>query len=184
MQYLLISGALRKDSVNTQLLHMAARHLELPTDSIADLNEFAIPLYSGDIEAVGIPEGVKRLGDLVAKAQALIVSSPEYNYSVSGVLKNAIDWLSRIRPMPLTKKPLLLMTASPGQIGGIRGAWQTRIPFEGLGNYVYPEMFSLSNSYQAIANDAFTNSDDQKRFNTMLTAFQEFAKNLTTPSCT
>lgn len=178
MQYLLISGALRKDSVNTQLLRMAAHHLEIPAKSIIDLNEFTIPLYSGDIEAVGIPEGVKRLGDLVTKTQALIVSSPEYNYSISGVLKNVIDWLSRIRPMPLTKKPILLMTASPGQIGGIRGAWQTRIPFEGLGNYVYPEMFSLSNSYQAITNDAFTNSDDQKRFSATLTAFAEFAKNL------
>jgi chromate reductase, NAD(P)H dehydrogenase (quinone) len=178
MKYLLISGSLRKDSIHTKLLRMAVQQFDLPANAIANLNEFSIPLYSGDIEALAIPAGVLQLADLVAQAQSIIIASPEYNYSISGVLKNTVDWLSRVRPMPLTKKPILLMSASPGQIGGVRGAWQTRIPFEGLGNYVYPQMFSLSNSFQAIVDDAFVKADDQKNFSGILNDFQVFANSL------
>ena len=178
MNYLLISGALRTGSINTKLINMAVKELGLPSNSIANLNGFSLPLYNGDVEEQGIPDGVVRLADLVRNAQALIIASPEYNFSISGVFKNIIDWVSRVRPMPLTKKPILLMSASPGQIAGIRGAWQTRIPLEGLGNYVYPQMFNLGNSFQAIADDKFVNPDDQKRFSDILTDFQDFVVRL------
>jgi len=182
MKYFFLSGSLRKDSLNTKLLHMAAQHLNCPTSDIANLNDLSIPLYSGDIEAVGIPDNVQKLAKCIDQAQALIIASPEYNYSISGVLKNVIDWVSRVRPMPLKQKPILLMAASPGQIAGIRGLWQTRIPLEGLGNYVYPEMFSLGGSFQAFDDKGFVNPDDQKRFAAALAGFTEFSNNLLSQS--
>lgn len=178
MRYFFFSGSLRKDSFNTKLLHLAAQHLHCDSSDIIDLNELSIPLYSGDIEAAGIPEGVQKLAKRIEQAQVLIIASPEYNYSISGVLKNTIDWVSRVRPMPFRKKPLLLLAASMGPIAGIRGLWQTRIPLEGLGNYVYPDMFSLGTAHEAINEQGFTNPDDQKRFAATLDGFVTFAKRL------
>ena len=179
MKYLFLSGSLRKDSLNTKLLHMAAQHLSSPVSDIANLNNLSIPLYSGDIETVGIPDSVQKLAKSIDQAQALIIASPEYNYSISGVLKNVIDWVSRVRPMPLKQKPVLLMAASPGPIAGIRGLWHTRVPLEGLGNYVFPDMFSLGGSFQAFDDNCFVNPDDQKRFAAILDGFGSFAKALT-----
>ena len=176
MKYFFLSGSLRKDSLHTRLLHMAAQHLNSSVSDIANLNDISIPLYNGDIEAAGIPDSVQKLAKSIDQAQALIIASPEYNYSISGVLKNVIDWVSRVRPMPLKQKPILLMAASPGPIAGIRGLWHTRVPLEGLGNYVFPEMFSLGGSFQAFDDNGFVNPDDQKRFMATLDGFSEFAK--------
>ncbi|MEI7494523.1 MAG: NADPH-dependent FMN reductase [Alphaproteobacteria bacterium] len=178
MKYLFLSGSLRKDSLNTKLLYMAAEHLKCSSSDIGNLNDISIPLYNGDIEAVGIPDSVQKLAKSVDQAKALIIASPEYNYSISGVLKNVIDWVSRVRPMPLKQKPILLMAASPGPIAGIRGLWHTRVPLEGLGNYVYPEMFSLGGSFQAFDDKGFVNPDDQKRFAATLDGFENFSKAL------
>ncbi len=179
MKYCLFSGSLRKDSFNTKLLHMVANHLNCSPSAIVNLNDLSIPLYNGDIEAVAIPDGVQKLAQIIDQAQAVVIASPEYNYGMSGVLKNTIDWISRVRPMPLKQKPLLLLAASPGQIAGIRGLWHTRVPLEGLGNYVYPEMFSLGNSFQALNESGFVNPDDQKRFVAILDGFVKFAQALT-----
>jgi NAD(P)H-dependent FMN reductase len=179
MKYFFLSGSLRKDSLNTRLLHMVAKHFSSSASDIANLNELSIPLYNGDIETVAIPEGVQKLAKCIDQAQALIIASPEYNYSISGVLKNVIDWVSRVRPMPLKQKPILLMAASPGPIAGIRGLWHTRVPIEGLGNYVFPEMFSLGGSFQAFDDNGFVNPDDQKRFVATLDGFEKFSKALT-----
>jgi NAD(P)H-dependent FMN reductase len=161
---------------------MAAQHLNCPNSDIANLNDLSIPLYSGDIETVGIPGNVQKLAKCIDQAQALIIASPEYNYSISGVLKNVIDWVSRVRPMPLKQKPILLMAAAPGPIAGIRGLWHTRVPLEGLGNYVFPEMFSLGGSFQAFDDKGFVKSDDQKRFAAVLAGFTEFSNNLLSQS--
>lgn len=158
---------------------MVAKHFSSSASDIANLNELSIPLYNGDIETVAIPEGVQKLAKCIDQAQALIIASPEYNYSISGVLKNVIDWVSRVRPMPLKQKPILLMAASPGPIAGIRGLWHTRVPIEGLGNYVFPEMFSLGGSFQAFDDNGFVNPDDQKRFVATLDGFEKFSKALT-----
>jgi NAD(P)H-dependent FMN reductase len=158
---------------------MVAKHFSSSASDIANLNELSIPLYNGDIETVAIPEGVQKLAKCIDQAQALIIASPEYNYSISGVLKNVIDWVSRVRPMPLKQKPILLMAASPGPIAGIRGLWHTRVPLEGLGNYVFPEMFSLGGSFQAFDDNGFVNPDDQKRFVATLDGFEKFSKALT-----
>ncbi len=115
-----ISGSLRRRSFNTGLL-LAARellpeHVSLQIESIAD-----IPLYNGDVEAdSGIPAPVANLKDAIAKADALLISTPEYNHSIPGVLKNAVDWLSRPPADQLRvfqDRCVALMGAAPGRFG-------------------------------------------------------------------
>lgn len=113
-----ISGALRTGSTNTALLREAAR-LFGPCDfTLADIR---MPLYDGDLEdAEGIPPEAQRLRDQIAQADAVLLSSPEYNGNISGVLKNALDWISRGKPNVLEAKPLALMSAAGGRSGGAR----------------------------------------------------------------
>ena len=88
------AGSLRKGSFNRGLLRAATEML--PADMALDVYDLApIPLYSGDVEAVGLPDVVKDFQRRIEEADALLIATPEYNYSMSGVLKNAIDWASR-----------------------------------------------------------------------------------------
>lgn len=149
--------------MNRRLIELAsriAREAGAEVDE-ADFGDFDIPLYDGDLQAeAGMPTGVQALIDRVNAADALMIGCPEYNYSVSGVLKNAIDWVSRARPMPWRGKSVYLMAASPSPMGGIRGLWQTRIPLEGCGALVFPDMFALAHA--ATAFDANGRLRDQK----------------------
>lgn len=123
-----LSGSLRKASLNTALLRAAAR--ELPAGVVfVEATLRGIPLYDGDAEAAeGVPAAVTRLKDAIAGADALLLATPEYNNSIPGVLKNAIDWLSRPPadiPRVFGGKPVALMGASPGSFGTIlsQAAW-------------------------------------------------------------
>ena len=121
---LCISGSLRKDSCNTRLLREAARSYG-GAHALADLR---LPLYDGDREeAEGIPEAVTRLAGQIAGAEAVAISTPEYNKSLSGVLKNALDWVSRTRPNPWLRKPVALLAAADGQAGGARASHALRL---------------------------------------------------------
>ncbi|MCK0126182.1 NAD(P)H-dependent oxidoreductase [Gelidibacter sp. F2691] len=113
-----MSGSLRKDATNRFLLRNAAR-LYYNADFIeADLN---LPLYDGDLEAAnGVPDAVVKLAGQIAAADAVIISTPEYNKMLSGVLKNALDWVSRVKPQPWEGKPVALMSAAAGRAGGER----------------------------------------------------------------
>jgi len=153
MKLLAFAGSVRKDSLNKKLLAIAcdiARKKGAEV-KVVDIADFEMPLYSGDIEdKQGIPTAANKLKDLFNNVDGVIISAPEYNFSVSGVLKNAIDWTSRIKPQPFKQKYMLLMSASPSMVGGNRGLWSLRIPLEALGAFVYPDMFSL-----AVAHEAF-----------------------------
>ena len=118
-----ISGSLRQQSLNTGLLHAAGELLPAAaTLEIVHLGE--IPAYDQDtIDAQGFPAAVQRLRDSIGAADALLIATPEYNYSISGVLKNAIDWVSRPGPnqeLPFDGKPLGMMGATPGLYGTVR----------------------------------------------------------------
>ncbi len=113
-----ISGSLRSNSANSQLLREAARMFGDATYVEADLN---IPLYDGDDEvATGVPEAAQKLADQIATADAIIVSTPEYNKGPSGVLKNALDWVSRTPDKPWMNKPVAVMSGAAGRAGGER----------------------------------------------------------------
>lgn len=84
------------------------------------------PHYSQDIEAAGFPAEVLTMADAIIKADGLIIITPEYNHSIPGVLKNALDWLSRVSPQPIAGKPVLIQSASPGRLGGVRAQMHLR----------------------------------------------------------
>jgi len=113
---LTLSGSLRHDSVNRKLLRAAAQAFGPANVVEADLN---LPLFNGDLESdQGIPDAVRTLGDQIKAADALVISSPEYNKGISGVMKNALDWISRLDGAVMTGKPTVLMTAAAGRAGG------------------------------------------------------------------
>jgi chromate reductase len=86
----------------------------------------AIPPYNADVQARGFPEPVTTLGEAIRRADGIIIVSPEYNYSIPGVLKNAIDWVSRLNDQPFKNKPIALQSASQGILGGARGQYHLR----------------------------------------------------------
>jgi chromate reductase len=146
MKIICLGGALRQDSLNHKLVSVAAEVVRTAghDTEVLRLRDFPMPLYDGDIEASsGIPATVKELSRVLSDASAVIVATPAYNYSLPGVLKNTIDWLSRDRPHPFAGKPYLLLGASPGLAGAILGVNALRAPLEGLGAFVYPQIFTL-----------------------------------------
>ena len=124
MRLLAFAASLRRGSWNRKLLDCAvgvvrSRGVEV---DLAEFREFDVPLYNADLqEASGVAPGAQEFGRRIAAADGLVLVSPEYNFSLPGTLKNLIDWVSRIRPVPLRGKSAVLLAASPGPFGGIRG---------------------------------------------------------------
>ena len=120
-----ISGSLRKEATNTKLVQEAARLFDAAEFTMADLN---FPLYDGDAEAAdGIPPSVQNLADQIAAADAVVISTPEYNKALSGVLKNALDWASRTKGNPWREKPVAILSAAAGRSGGERAQSSLRL---------------------------------------------------------
>lgn len=124
MKLLGISGSLRRDSLNTMLVREAAEAFGPSEFTLADIR---FPLYDGDVEAEGIPEAVATFRRQIDQADAIVISTPEYNKGLSGVLKNALDWSSRIKPMPFRDKPVAIMSATAGRAGGERTQMTLRL---------------------------------------------------------
>src|SRR5215211_5984493 len=120
-----ISGSLRKGSFNTAALRaaqgLAPEGMRIETAEIGDL-----PLYNDDVRVAGYPAPVARLRGQLATADAILFVTPEYNYSIPGVLKNAIDWASRAPSQPFDGKPVAIMGASGGLFGTARAQYQLR----------------------------------------------------------
>lgn len=125
-----ISGALRAGSFNRKLIREAGRVF----DGAFIEADLRLPLYDGDVEtAEGIPAAVQTLADQIAAADAVVISTPEYNQSLSGVLKNALDWVSRVEGNPWLDKPVAIVSAAAGRAGGARAQYSLRLamtPFQ------------------------------------------------------
>jgi NAD(P)H-dependent FMN reductase len=156
MHTLAFAASLREGSLNAKLLNVAvaiARQAGAHVQ-VARFRDYEMTLYDGDEEAeVGLPPGARLLAEQLSRSEAVMIAAPEYNYSMAGTLKNAIDWVSRARPMPWRGKSIYLMSASPSAVGGIRGLWQTRVPLEGCGAIVFPDMFALPHAHNAFTDD-------------------------------
>ena len=114
-----ISGSLRKGSFNTALLE-AARDAAPDGTTVELFGLGPVPLYNDDVWKAGFPTAVVELRSRIARADALLIATPEYNASIPGVLKNAIDWVSRPPDQPFDGKPVAIMGATPGRLGTAR----------------------------------------------------------------
>jgi chromate reductase len=179
LKVLVFAASLRAESLNRKLAALAARVAEQQGAivDLASMRDFDVPSYDGDVEAAhGIPSGAQELHRRLTANDAFIISSPEYNGSVPGVLKNLIDWTSRFRPQPFDTHHGLLLSASPSLAGGNRGLWALRVPLEHLGTRIFPDMFSLSMAHKAFAGDDLADASLRSRFETNLQAFLSLAE--------
>jgi len=117
-------GSLRKASFNRMALNAFIERL--PAGTSAQIIEIDWPLYNADIQAQGFPDKVQAAQKAMLAADGLVLVTPEYNYGPSGVLKNAIDWLSRMTPQPFAAKPIAMFGASGGVLGSARAQYQLR----------------------------------------------------------
>lgn len=154
---LLFAGSLRKDSYNKQLIQEAAKVVKelqgIPV--VIDLKEYQMPFYDEDLEReAGMPENAKKLRSLMMQSSVIVIASPEYNSSIPGVLKNALDWASRSESSGASRsafkgKKFVLLSASPGSSGGKRGLVHLRGIIEDIGGKVLMQQFSLPKAYDA-----------------------------------
>lgn len=120
-----ICGALRAGSTNKLLLAEAARVFGVARVEEGDLR---LPLYDNDLEdTAGLPDEVHLLADQIRRADAVVISTPEYNKSLSGVLKNALDWVSRVPGSVWRDKPVAILSAADGRAGGERAQFALRL---------------------------------------------------------
>src|SRR5690606_31927287 len=120
------------------------------------MSEYECPAFTHDLEiTVRFPAGAEESRSRLLENDAIIIASPGNTGSISGVLKNTIDWVSRFRPQPFNGRQAMLLSASPSVAGGNPGLWALRMPLEKLGSPVFPAMFSLAN-----ANNAFSPEGD------------------------
>lgn len=179
LRVLVFGASLRADSLNGRLAALAARVAAQNGATVdhAHMRDFDVPSYDGDAERKdGFPKGAIELRRRLLESDAFIVSSPEYNGSMPGLLKNVIDWTSRFRPQPFDGRHGLLISASPSMVGGNRGLWSLRVPFEHLGARVYPDMFSLAQAHKALVGDGIADGALHARFETTLRAFLSLAE--------
>lgn len=136
MHFLALPGSLRRGSYTRAI---AGTLDELAPDdvSVDVVTSFGdLPLYNQDLEDAGLPRSVIELTEQVLSADALVIVTPEYNHSIPGILKNAIDWLSRSALRPLDGKPVALQSASPGLLGGARAQEHLRLVMAAVGSTV------------------------------------------------
>jgi chromate reductase len=137
-----ICGSLRKASFNRMLAN-ALPGLAPAGMTIKASPSIEMPLYNADVQAEGWPPACVALADAIRAADGVIIVTPEYNYSVPGPLKNAIDWVSRVKDQPFANKPVALQSASMGPLGGARMQYHARTMLVFLDAFVFnkPEIF-------------------------------------------
>ena len=158
---LAFAGSMRSGSYNKKLIRLGVAAAEQAGGEITliDLRDLPMPLYDGDLEAEqGIPPNGLKFKELLKAHQGFLISSPEYNSSISGVMKNAIDWASR--PVPgedgligFTGKVAGLMSASPGALGGLRGLVTVRSILGNIGVLVIPQQIAVLKAHEAFHED-------------------------------
>lgn len=178
MQILGIGGSLRKGSYNMALLR-AARELAPSTVTITIYEGLGdIPIYNADVEAQGIPQPVQRFKEAIRAADALLIATPEYNYNIPGMLKNAIDWASRPpADNPFAGKPVGIIGASPGIGGTVRAQLALRQAFVFLNGYVMPrpELLVFRASEKIDGEGNLTDKETRKLLQDFIPALADWA---------
>ncbi len=167
---LCFAGSTREDSYNKKLIRVAAGLAETMGAEVTrlDLRDFPLPLYDGDLEEKeGLPENAKTIKALMQGNHGFLISSPEYNSSISGVLKNTIDWASRDENGEgslecFTDKFVGLLSASPGALGGLRGLVTVRSILGNIGVHVLPNQVAVGKAHEAFGPDGDLKDAKQK----------------------
>ena len=179
LRFLAISGSLRAASLNTAALRAAA---ELAPEGVGiDLASIAdIPLYDDDVRLAAMPAPVVALQQAIAAADAVLIATPEYNFSIPGVLKNAIDWISRTDPQPFRDKPVGIIGASMGTLGTGRAQYDLRKVFLFLDAHVLnkPEVMIAAAHTRFNANGVLTDEATRGFIKTMLVALRDWTLRL------
>jgi chromate reductase, NAD(P)H dehydrogenase (quinone) len=177
---LAFAGSTRRDSLNKKLVQIATQGV-LQTGAEAtflDLADYRLPMFDEDLEASeGLPEKALRLKEIFLAHQGLLIASPEYNGSVTAVLKNTIDWLSRPTPGEaalacFTGKVAVLMSTSPGGLGGLRGLVHLRAILGNIGVIVLPGQVAVPKAHEAFAADGSLKDPKQQ------TSIQQLGQNV------
>ncbi len=167
---LAFAGSTRIDSFNKKLVKIAADGaMENGADvTIIDLRDYPLPLYDGDLEQQqGLPSNARKLKDIMLSHQGFLISSPEYNSSISGVLKNMIDWVSRPvegeEPLACFKDRITgIMSASPGALGGLRGLVHVRAILENIRVIVIPDQIAVAKAHEVFNADGTLRDKNQE----------------------
>jgi NAD(P)H-dependent FMN reductase len=149
---LAFSGSARRESLNKKLLAVAAAATRAAGGDVTliDLTDLPMPLYNGDLEdEKGMPENATKLVNLITQHDALLIASPEYNSQMTPLLKNTIDWCTRGEANPFKGKVAAVVSASPGNFGGIRSMTLARALLVHLGCHVVPPQCILPHADQA-----------------------------------
>jgi len=170
-----IAGSLRRGSLNRALLRAAVESapagLRITPHDLAD-----VPLYNGDVEAAGVPQAVLALRDAIRRSDGLLIATPEYNHGVPGVLKNAVDWLSRPpKGSVLDGAVAAIMGASPGMAGTARSQTQLRQAFVFTNTYalLQPEVLVARAHEKFDADGRLTDEKTREFLRTFLARFME-----------
>jgi len=161
-----LCGSLRAKSFNLYALKAAGEVMPAGmTLSIATYDD--MPIYNQDIQDKGWPESVNRIRDQIAAADAVVIANPEYNWSVGAPLKNVIDWLSRMKDNPFQNKPVSMISATGGPVGGVRGQLDLRRILTILGSHVLvkPEVF-IGNAASKFSPEGKLTDDTTRKFMT------------------
>ena len=183
---LAFAGSARSGSYNHKLIEAAsavARDAGAAV-TVLSMQDYPLPLFDEDFEAKETPDNATRLRDLFLEHDGLLIASPEYNSSLSPMLKNTIDWVSR----PADNQPMLaafrgkvagIMAASPGALGGLRGLVHLRSILSSIGVLVIPDQVAIGSAFQAFDDSGkLTDEGNTKRLNGMIESLCQTVKRL------
>ncbi len=173
----ILPGSLRKDSYNRKLAQIWAIAFKQKNIGayIATSEELNAPLINED---ENFPEALTQLSAKVAKAKGVLIVTPEYNGSISPVIKNFIDWTSTLDPHPWKGLPVLLSGTSPGAMGAISGLTHTRTPLDRLTAHVYPQSFGVPHGDKEVGGTTLSDEKKQKNLEKLRDDFLAFCQKL------
>ena len=177
MDFLCTAISHRKESLNKLLIEFVSAELKRQGYFAENVpfEDFDAPLFKGIIDEAACPAGIQLFREKMHAAKGVIFSVPEYNYSIPGVFKNLIDWVSCFKPNAFNKKPILLLCATPSERGGRGGLWSTRAPLDYLHAYVFPQIFGLAKANLILERkEGTTLFKDQELEDRLLKLIEEF----------
>lgn len=172
----ILSGSLRKDSLNTKLAQVWAEAFkqngaEAHVVSSSDLN---VPLVNEDIKESAFPESLRALSENIKGAVGVVICTPEYNGSISPVIKNTIDWTSMLSPHPWKAKPVLISGSTPGALATVAGMLHTQNPLDRLGAHVYPQSYGVAFGDKELLGKKLSDPKKQENLEKLAKEFSTF----------